>query len=217
MRFRLQISLLAAGVLLGDCGRLSETVAAHCDVGDRPGYFVPSGSPPVLIGCARLGVSGKRVEFSTHPDRIDGEPYVCINPTYGPRGRFIPAICTRHPPPSNFRVHDSSQPRQGVRGYAFVIWGTAPAGTDRVVARAGSARARAVLFTVPRSPTGPPFGVFVLELPLSAACEEITVVATRAGAAPTWTSSSPRASCRRAAADWRRRPGGPGRPARATP
>ncbi len=217
MRFRLQISLLAAGVFLGDCGRPLDTVPARCDVGGRPGYFVPSGSPPVLIGCARLGVSGKRVEFSIHPDRIDGEPYVCINPTYGPSGRFIPSICTRHPPPSSFRVHDASQPRQSVRGYAFVVWGTAPAGTDRVVARSGSAKARAALFTVPRSPTGPPFRVFVLELPLAAACEEITVDATRAGAAPTSTSSSPRASCRRAAADWRRRPGEPGRRARAAP
>ena len=199
VRFRLQISLLAAGAFLGDCAqplrhdrdRVTETMPARCDVGGRPGYFVPSTSPPVLIGCARLGVSGKRVEFSTDRVRIGGEPHVCINPAYGGRrGRFIPAACPRRPPPSRFRIHDASQPRQGVRGYAFVIWGTAPAGTKTVVARSGSVVARAAVFAVPPGVTGPSFGVFVFELPLSAPCEELTLVATGAGATST-TSSCP--------------------------
>jgi hypothetical protein len=120
------LALLALGALLGDCGaekrpgagRAFETMAARCDVGGKPGYFVPASSPPVLIGCARLGVSGKRVELSTSRDRIDGKPHTCVDPAYG-RGRFIPGICV--PDPSRFAIRAASRPRQAVRGHAFVI------------------------------------------------------------------------------------------------
>lgn len=198
MRFGLQISVFAVGALLGDCGRplghdrdrLAETVPARCDVGGKPGYFVPSTRPPVLIGCARLGVSGKRVEFSTDRTRIDGESHVCINPAYFGRTHFIPAGCLPRPSLSRFAIRDASQPRQGVRGYEFVIWGTAPAGTKTVVARAGAVVARAAVFGVPPGVTAPSFAVFVFELPLSAPCDELILVANGAGAR-SMTSSCP--------------------------
>jgi hypothetical protein len=157
------------------------TKPVRCDVGGRPDYFVPAHTPPALLGCARLGVSGKRVEFSGDQGRIDGKFHLCINPAYsgrGQRGIFIPAICKLVPPVTRFAVHDADQPRQAVRGYAYVIWGAAGTSTDVVVRFAGGA-AQAPVFRVgaklARSIGESPFGLFVVELPLSAACAFVTV------------------------------------------
>jgi hypothetical protein len=160
-----------------------ESTLAHCAVGERPDYFVPgrSDSPLALLGCARLGVSGNRVEFSGNLAPIDGDLHACINPAYGgrrQRGLYIPAICKLEPQLSRFAVRDAAQPRQGVRGYAYVIWGTAGASTD-VVARFTDGTAQAAVFKVEselaRKFGESPFSVFVVELPLSAACGPVTV------------------------------------------
>jgi hypothetical protein len=165
--------------------RLIESTPAPCAVGERPDYFVPGDSPLALLGCARLGVSGKRVEFSGNVAHLDGGLHACVNPAYsgrGQRGIFIPAICKLDPPPSRFAIRDARQPRQAVRGYAFVIWGTTGASTD-VVARFSGGTARAAVFKVApelaRDFGASPFGVFVIELPLSAACGPITVSGNR--------------------------------------
>ena len=170
--------------------RLIASVPIRCDVGERPDYFVPAHSPSALLGCARLGVSGKRVEFSGNLDRIDRAFHFCINPAYSGRGQpglFIPAVCKLDPPPSRFQIIYGGQPRQGVRGYEFVIWGTAQAATSDVVARFNSGTARAAVFNVPsnRAPWTfgePPFVLFVFELPLSAACGSVTVHGDRSEA-----------------------------------
>ena len=163
---------------------LVETTRADCAVGQRPGYFVP-GPAATLLGCARLGVSGKRVEFSGNVADIDGGRHACVNPAYsgrGQRGLFIPSKCMFAPALSRFAVRDAAQPRQGVRGYAYVIWGTAGAATE-VVARFNGGTARAAVFSV-----GPglarrfgesAFRLFVLELPLSAACGPVAVAGER--------------------------------------
>jgi hypothetical protein len=159
------------------------SVPARCEVGERPDYFVPhpQDSPLALLGCARLGTSAKKVEFSGHLDRIDGVQHTCINPAYsgrGQRGFFIPAVCPQRPL-SRFAIRDAGQPRQGVRDYAFVIWGTAGASPSDVVARFDTGTARAAVFKVPsklaRSFDEPPFSLFVLELPVAAACGRVTV------------------------------------------
>jgi len=164
---------------------LIQTTRARCGVGERPDYFVPGpeDGPLVLLGCARLAVSGKRVEFSGNLDDIDGARHACINPAYsgrGQRGLYIPAICAIEPPLSRFAIRDAAQPRQGVRGYAFVIWGTAGASTD-VIARFAGGTARAAVIKVPpelaRNLGESPFSLFVTELPLSAACAPVTVAA----------------------------------------
>ena len=164
-------ALAAALVCCGDI----DTGLARCAVGERPSYFVPhpAGSPLVILGCARLGVSGKRVEFSADPG--------CINPAYNGRGRrgiFIPAMCRLDPPVSRFAVRDASQPRQGVGGYAYVIWGTAGA-SHHVLARFSGGTARAAIIRVPARLAHilgePPFRLFVLELPLTAACAAVTM------------------------------------------
>jgi len=154
-----------------------------CRIGERPRYFVPGppGSPLALLGCARLGVSGKRVDFSGNVDRIAHTRYACINPAYGGRGRrgiYIPAVCLNRPL-QRFAVHQASQPQQAVRGYELVFWGTTRASTSEVVARYGDEPVRAAVFEV-----GPklssrfgerPFSLFVLELPLDAACTSVAV------------------------------------------
>lgn len=172
----------ALGLIGGGQAAPVETTPLRCQVGERPGYFVPgaAGGRPVLLGCARLGVSGRRVEFSGDQAVIDGVRHACINPAYS-RGLFIPALCPAQL--SRFAVHSAAQPRQGVRGYAFVIWGTAGASTE-VTARFTGGTARATVFKV-----GPrlarflgesPFTLFVVELPLSAACATVTVAANGA-------------------------------------
>jgi hypothetical protein len=72
-----------------------------------------------------------------------------------------------------------------VRGYALVIWGTAGDSTE-VVARFTGGAARATIIAVgpvqARSLGESPFRLFVMELPLSAACAAVTVAANRADA-----------------------------------
>jgi hypothetical protein len=175
--------------------RLTESTIAICAVGERPDYFVPGppDGPLALLGCARLGVSGKPVEFSGNLAHLDGARHACINPAYSGRGRrgfYIPAICVLEPSLSRFAVRAAAQPRQGVRGYAFVIWGTTGASTD-VVARFTGGTARAAVFAVPpglaRNFGESPFGLFVMELPRSAACAPVTVT----GGAPDATERIP--------------------------
>ena len=174
------------GLLGGGQAAPIETTPVRCHVGERPGYFVPgsAGGRPALLGCARLGVSGRRVEFSGDQVVIDGVRHACINPAYSGRGRrglFIPAICPAEL--SRLAVHDAAQPRQGVRGYALVIWGTAGASTE-VTARFTGGTARATVIKVgpqlARRLAESPFSLFVVELPLSAACAAVTVAANGA-------------------------------------
>jgi hypothetical protein len=162
---------------------LTESTIMICAVGERPDYFVPGppDGPLALLGCARLGVGGKPVEFSLNLAHIDGVRHACINPAYSGRGRrgfYIPAICALEPALSRFAIRAAGQPRQGVRGYAFVIWGTTGASTD-VVAHFAGDTARAAVFKVPpgfaQNFGESPFGLFVMELPLSAACAPVTV------------------------------------------
>jgi hypothetical protein len=170
---------------------LTHTWPAECAVGKRPDYFVPGDDrrPTVLVGCAGLGVSRKRVEFSVNLGRIDGEDHLCVNAAYTGRGRpgfYIPAICKLDPPPARFAVRDVAQPRQGVRGYALVIWGTAPPATTAVNARFRRTAAAAAVFTVPAKRSRRfgerPFSLFIVELPLRAACVPITVRVVLSGA-----------------------------------
>ena len=217
-------ALLALSPFLGGCEgaepsrraeppRVIETVSARCNVGGRPAYFVPADSPAVVLGCARLGVSGKWVEFSGSLSRIDGERELCINPAYsgrGQRGFFIPSLCKLEPPPPRFAIRGASQPRQGVRGYGHVVWGTAPPGTSHVVARFNSGRARAAVFHVPsrRAFGERPFDLFVVELPRAAACRPISVRAMVSHRCYTWARAD-QASPPRHHRD-ARRPGCPG-------
>jgi hypothetical protein len=151
---------------------------APCRIGKRPRYFVPSapGGPSALLGCARLPVSGERVEFSGDTDRFRGRTDLCINPAYD-GGQFIPAACALVPPPSRFAVHDAMYPAESGR-YAYVIWGTT-GGARRVTARFDVGTARAAVLPVPRRLARRfgerPFGLFVVELPLPARCAPITV------------------------------------------
>ena len=178
------------GARRSSLSRVPESTPVVCAVGERPGYFVPgpANGPLALLGCARLGLSGKRVEFSANVAQIDGTRHPCVNAAYsgrGQRGFYIPAICALEPPLSRFAVRAAAQPRQGVRGYAFVIWGTTGSATD-VVARFSGGTARATVFKVPAGLAEnlgeSPFGLFVMELPLSAACAPVTVTGERADA-----------------------------------
>ena len=162
------LAIAALGILAGGCA-VPDSVRVGCAAGTRPPYFVPAGSPPVLLGCARLGVSGRRVDFSAGRDRIGGGRHLCIHPAYSGRGRrgfFIPSLCKLRPRPSRFAVRDARRPR----GYGCVIWGTAPPGTREVVARFDGGSARAAIIRVParRSFGETPFVLFVVELPLGA-------------------------------------------------
>ena len=132
--------------------RVPQSTRVACAVGERPRYFVPgpADAPAALLGCARLGVSGKRVEFSGNVAHIDGGRHACVNPAYrgrGQRGLYIPAMCRLEPALSRFAVRDAAQPRQGVRDYAYVISGTAGASTD-VVANFAGATPEAAVFRV---------------------------------------------------------------------
>ena len=151
-----------------------------CDEGGRPGYFVPGGDA-VIIGCARLGMSGKPVEFSAGRERIAGEAQVCVNAAYRGRGRlgsYIPSAC-RSPSasrePTVFRVE---VPRQAVRGYRLVIWGTVPPSSRGVVARYRGGRTTGAVLRANRGS----FSAFVVELPLSAACHPIELRITGSSA-----------------------------------
>ena len=203
---RTPILVLAAVMVLGGCNQqrsspsslkeASAAVGRHpagpqrvgttsiaCAVGARPGYFVPGASdtPPTLLGCARLGVSGKRVEFSANVARIGRRRHACVNPAYEERGRrgvYIPAICKLTPALVRFAVRDAAQPQQGVRRYAYVIWGTAGASTEVTARFAGGTAHATVIEVSPRLArriSEPPFRLFVMELPLPAACDPITI------------------------------------------
>lgn len=153
--------------------------SGSCAIGARPEYFVPGDDPLVLVGCARLPLSGQLVEFSTNFARIDGAQHLCITPAYG-GGRFIPAICKLDPPVSEFAVRDAMHPRQGVDGYGYVVWGTA-GGAQSVVAHFDEGIARAARIAVPgevgREYGAGRFTLFVVELPLSAACRSVSIEA----------------------------------------
>jgi hypothetical protein len=175
-----------------DGGAADETRANHhrllppavmprssCDVGARPDYFVPGDEPAALLGCVRLPVSGQLLEFSGNRAGLDGARHLCINPAFG-AGRFIPAICKLDPPVSQFSVRDAMQPRQGVGGYSYVIWGTA--GTAQSVAATfeGGVAPAARLVVPPevaRRYGVARFTLFVVELPLSAACASVSIEA----------------------------------------
>ena|SRR5215216_6180374 len=180
----------------------SETTVARCAVGERPDYFVPgpADGPLALLGCARLGVSGKRVEFSGNLAHLDGGCHACINPAYsgrGQRGLYIPAICKLEPPLSRFAVRDAGQPRQGVRGYGYVIWGTAGAATHLVARFMGGTAQAAVMRVGPGLAARfgeSPFSLFVVELPLSAACAAITV-RDRDDRRTWWRQAATRSDC----------------------
>lgn len=160
------------------------TAPASCEIGAEPEYFVPGDGPSAVLGCARLPVSGQLVEFSANVARIDGAQHLCINPAYG-SGIFIPGLCKLEPPVTQFSVRDARQPRQGVKGYGYVVWGTA--GSARSVdLRFDGGLAHAALLVVPpevaRRYGEAHFALFVAELPLSAACGSSTVEAEGATA-----------------------------------
>ena len=183
----------------------NETRRARCDVGARPPYFVPSGPAGrlALIGCARLGVSGKRVEFSGSVERIGRRRHSCIHPTSFGRTHFIPAICALEPPLARFAIREASTPQQGVRGYGEVVWGTA-GNADSVVVHYEGGSAKAAVLHVPeqlaRRFREPPFRLFVAELPPKAICSLVTV--TTDGASRTVVPSTrwclPPTACRTA-------------------
>lgn len=153
---------------------LSALALASCDVGAPPDYFVPGGGATV-IGCVRLRLSGKPVEFSTRRQRIGGKRYLCLNPAYRGRGQlgiYIPSMCVRRYRLDELRILGGEIPRQAVRGYERVVWGTAPFRVRRVTARYRGGRARATVFKVeePRR-----FAVFVAELPARSRCRSVEV------------------------------------------
>jgi hypothetical protein len=161
------------------------TTESRCDIGGRPDYFVPGGDdgPSAIIGCARLGASGKPVEFSADYERIGRNDHVCISPAYRGRGQlgiYIPTACVRDPVSRRLNVVGIEIPDQGVRDYGLVIWGTA--GPSVRIVHAGydatGGETRAAVFSV-RRPLAQavgatrPFRVFVVELHPEATCARI--------------------------------------------
>ena len=152
----------------------------RCNVGGRPDYFVPGGNdgPFAIVGCARLGVSGKPVEFSADYERIAQQDVVCLDPAFRGRGQmgvYIPATCPADSTLRRFRILDAEVPRQAVRDYEFVIWRTAKPATRGVVATFEGGRASGAVFNVDqalasRVGASRPFSVFVVELPIAAKC-----------------------------------------------
>lgn len=168
-----------------------KAVPAQCQGGRGPGqapaYRVPHNAAltnVTLLGCARLPVSGKRIEFSGNVSRIGvGGPLVaCINPAYN-RGATVQGLCKAAPPFSRFGVRYGAPRGTIVEGYGLVVWGTQPS-RRRVDVRFLGGVSRAAVLNVPR--TAPelerlvdvPFSIFAAELPLSAACHPITVTAS---------------------------------------
>ena len=156
------------------------TRPARCEVGARPDYFVPrpEESPVAVVGCARLGVSRKPVEFSANPERIGREAHLCLNPAFGAGGRlgmYIPAACVRDPVSRRLDVIGTEVPSQGVRGYELVVWGTAAPATRQVVAHYEGGKTAAAVFPVDRPlaravGAARPFSVFVVEVDRDAPC-----------------------------------------------
>jgi hypothetical protein len=174
---------------------LSTLALASCDVGAPPEYFVPGGGARV-IGCARLEVSGKPVEFSKQRERIGGNRYLCLNPAYRGRGQlgiYIPTVCVRRYLLDRLRILDGRVPRQAVRGYGRVSWGTAPHSVRRVVVRHRGGRERAAVFRVvaPRR-----FAVFVAGLPARSRCRSVSVRARPARRGPLPLECPPCPVCR---------------------
>ena len=160
---------------------LAPAQPVSCEIGARPEYFVPGDSSVALVGCVRLPVSEKRLDFSVKSARLDGAEHLCVNPAYG-GGQFIPAICKLEPPAPRFAVRDARQPREG---YGYVIWGTAgDARSVRASFEGGTADAAVidVPADIARGYGENPFKLFVVELPLTAACGEVNVDAGDASA-----------------------------------
>jgi hypothetical protein len=158
----------------GDEQAIDATEAvSDCQVGEKPGYFVPASRPVELIGCVQLGVSGKRAELSVEEPK-PGREGVCVNPAYGfpnESGLFIPGLCFK--PRGRLFPFDNIVPSQGVSGYGYVVTGEAPP-EQAVAAESALGQAEAAAFVIPgRLAHGTPRGYFILELPREAACEEI--------------------------------------------
>jgi hypothetical protein len=183
--------LLLAAVVVG-CGSGSTATTdvragarpIACDIGGRPDYFVPGGPKAVIIGCLRLLSSGRTVEFTADSEHIARGRYVCLNPAYPARGRrrgsYIPNVCVKRAHSRRFGVINAKVPPQGVEGYSLVLWGTGPAGLDRIGVQFRRGRTRAEVLDVDRSIATEiglrkPFSVFVAELPKDSACDEIVI------------------------------------------
>jgi len=163
--------------------------ARWCEIGSRPDYFVPADKPPVVFGCARLAAGDKTVELSANAESVGSRLNVCINPAYpgrGSDGSYIPASCLSQPVPKQLRVVDASEPGSGRSAYEFVIWGTAGVASRTVMATSGDQAARAAVFPI-EPPLAKeigaekPFSVFIVELPLEASCEEVTIESSQDG------------------------------------
>ena len=135
-------------------------------------------------------MSGKPVEISATSERIGVKDHVCLHPAYRGRGRpgiYIPARCGLESQLTELRIFDVDVPRQAVRGYALVIWGTVPLSTRELVADFQGGRARGAVLRVPRGlawKTGAPapFSAFIIELPIGAACHPIRLRAVGSSA-----------------------------------
>jgi hypothetical protein len=164
-------------------GPVKATTESHCDIGGRPDYFVPREADGrfATIGCARLGASGKPIEFSANHERIGRKDHVCINPAYGGRsqlGIYIPSACLRDPVSRRLDVVSIEIPSQGVRDYGLVIWGTVDPSVRIVHAGYDGGETRAAVFLVRRALAQAvgatrPFSIFVVELYPEAACARI--------------------------------------------
>lgn len=164
---------------------VKDTVPIACKRGKRPDYFVPADPGPiVIVGCARVGVSGATVEFSINREPIGRKVYTCVNPAYPAKGRragtYIPATCLLSAG-RRLDVVDFRPPRQGLgQRYERVIWGTSPTFPHGVIARSGDERTPAALLHVggdlaERAGVKRPFSLFVTELPNETACDESTI------------------------------------------
>lgn len=174
-----------------------------CAVGKAPTYFVP-GEPATIIGCAKLGASGKQVELSTSPEVIEGRSYTCINPAYagrGQRGIYIPTVCDGERRVQGVSVLDASRPEQSVEGFGFVVWGVAQDSATSVTLQWSGGRTRAARFRAcargMRSRPAGPFQVWVAELPRGARCDIVGVLASMPARPPARARALVPPSCRR--------------------
>jgi hypothetical protein len=152
--------------------------AVECDVGSEVEYFVPgatSDHPALIIGCAELSQTGSPVEFSANGERFRGSLDTCINPAYE-KGQYIPATCTSSAL-SRLEVFEGGRRRIPGKPDGYVTWGTAPA-DSAVFLATSEGETEAITFSVPgkvatRVGASSPFAVFVAELPVEAACENV--------------------------------------------
>lgn len=144
----------------------------------------------MIIGCARLTTSGRRIELSAHRERIGGDEHVCINSAYRGRGEigfYIPSVCPEDPVGRRPAVMNAVDGRYGakdwgVRGYEYVVWGTGDVSTSAITLRHRGGEAAAALFRIDQrlaSTLGAtrPFIVFIAELPSLSACEPVSIAA----------------------------------------